>query len=570
MKRFSILMMSVLGLCLAAASARAQDKVSKVAAPKAVLLEEQTGVGCGNCPDGAAMIKDLKNRMGDRLQVIAFHAGHYAEGSNYTTWQGDSLLHSLWGDWGYPQGAIDRVQFSQFNENQMVFGRSNWNNAIKLRQTDTATVNLYAEAVLDAATRTLTVKLEGYYFRDADLAQNFLHVALLQNHIVGPQNGAPAGYKHEHMFRDFLTPLWGDTLKETTAGSQFVKTYTYTVPEDYNTVKADLRYMDLVVFVTAGRGDVLNAAGCKPKLIGINDPAAATLTLGTVPKRNVARDFPAFIESLFNDTIRKVGYEVTLNEEKKTYTTDVTVAPYSEAAVTLRIDAYEPLESNTVSFRLVSINDQAYEGAAVSAKFNGPLSVVAPLTVEVATDARPEECYWYVADPSGEILAEFGPYEAGEPVKVTENLKLEEGYYMLFFCDLEGNGWQDRPRGSYKIKDFEGKLVAQNYDVREEGDRMAVRVTKLVSDAGSDTTAVETLKDKAGLSVSSAHGQLYIHNPLAVQIDNIRIFSMTGARLESHAVRSQGDVLLPLTVRQRVAVVEVESAGRFYRFKQLL
>ena len=59
-------------------------------------------------------------------------------------------------------------------------------------------------------------------------------------------------------------------------------------------------------------------------------------------------------------------------------------------------------------------------------------------------------------------------------------------------------------------------------------------------------------------------------NPQVVRIDNIRIYSTAGACLESHAVRGNGSVTLPVAVRNRVAVVEVESAGRFFRFKLLL
>ncbi|MDE7149852.1 MAG: fibronectin type III domain-containing protein [Bacteroidales bacterium] len=85
----------------------------------------------------------------------------------------------------------------------------------------------------------------------------------------------------------------------------------------------------------------------------------------------------------------------------------------------------------------------------------------------------------------------------------------------------------------------------------------------------ADTTAVEDLA-QSGLSVASAQGQIYVMNPSAVRIDNIRIVSTSGRCLESYAVRAAGNVVLPTAVRNRVAVVEVESAGRFHRFKLYL
>lgn len=469
-----------------------QSNVSVLPQPKAVLLEEQTGMGCGNCPDGADMIADLKARMGNVLQVISYHAGHYAEPNggdpDFRTAYGDSLLE-FWGEYGYPQGEVDRIYFP-FSPGVMAFGRGRWAEAIESRFADTATVNLYVAADLDASTRTLTVQVEGYYAKASDSAGNYLHAALIQNHVPGPQNQAPAGYLHEHMFRDFLTPLWGDTLSTTAKGSKFTKTYTYTVPENYRGVAADVRNLEIVVFVTEKRDEVLNTTGCKPALSGLNDPAAATLTLQALPRRYCARDFGAALESRYNDTLKRIAYEVTLNGAKTAYEMDVEVPPYEQRAVTLRIDAYEPMAQNTVEFRLTALNGAAYNGNTVKLTFNEPLPAASPLIVEMSTDAHPGECYWYVADRDGEVLYGFGPYTGLEQVSVTEGLKLDAGLYSLYFRDTKWDGWQAKPRGYYKIKDADGKLVAQNYDLRDQGDIVAVRVTQ--RRIGSDTTAVST------------------------------------------------------------------------------
>lgn len=469
-----------------------QTGVSTVPQPKAVLLEEQTGMGCGNCPDGAAMITSLQARLGHVLQVISYHVGYYAEPNpgqpDFRTAYGDSLLE-FWGEYGYPQGEVDRMYFS-FSPGIMAFGRGRWTEAIESRFADVATVNLYAAARLDAGTRVLTVNVEGYYVESSEAAENYLHVALIQNHVPGPQNQAPAGYLHEHMFRDFLTPLWGDTLSTTAKGSKFTKSYTYTVPADYRGVTADVRNLEIVVFVTKEREEVLNSTGCKPVLSGLNDPAAATLTLEKLPNRYCARDFEAAVENRYNDTIKHITYEVTLNGEKKNYEMDVAVPPYEKKTVTLRIDAYDPIAQNTVEFRITALNGASCNSNTVKATFNEPLSVVSPLIVELSTDAHPEECYWYVADQNGNVLLEYGPYAAGEPVSVVEGLKIDAGLYSLYFCDTKWDGWQARPRGSYKVKDIDGKLVAQNYDLRDKGDIVAVRVTR----RRTDTTAIEKVE----------------------------------------------------------------------------
>lgn len=70
------------------------QSVSTQVQKKAVLLEEYTGVGCGNCPDGAAVASTIKEAAGNRFYVVAIHEGPYAE-----PW-GD--LPDYRTDWGQP------------------------------------------------------------------------------------------------------------------------------------------------------------------------------------------------------------------------------------------------------------------------------------------------------------------------------------------------------------------------------------------------------------------------------------------------------------------------------------
>lgn len=99
-----------------------------------------------------------------------------------------------------------------------------------------------------------------------------------------------------------------------------------------------------------------------------------------------------------------------------------------------------------------------------------------------------------------------------------------------------------------------------------------LRFTTLAADTvpGNDTTAVEDLKLATGLYVAASQGQIHVMNPKSVRIDNIRIYGLSGQRLEQYAIRSTDHVILTTAVRQRVAIVEVESEGRFIRFKVML
>lgn len=471
-------------------SLNGQARVSVQPRPKAVLLEEYTGWGCGNCPDGAAKASWLKALRGDNFQVLAIHAGYYAQpganGFDLRTDYADSLLLQA-GEYGYPQGTVDRMLFD--GRGRMAMGRSDWTNAVKARSADTATVNLWVGATVEVETRTLTVNVEGYYYRAAGLPENRLNVALVQNHIDGPQNSAPAGYRHEHVLRDLLTGQWGELLTATAAGTTFERTYTYTVPADYRGVKVDLRNLEIIVFVCEDTKNVLQVTACHPAVQGLDEPAGAVLTLGAVDNRSVTQVFEAAVENTGNDTIWRLGYDAAVNDKTGQYETDVCIPPYEKRTVNLSVMAYEPLDRNRVEIRLTQVNGQAIKSNAETVEFSGPVDCVAPLAVDLCTDLRPEEVYWYVADAAGNRILEYGPYAGSEAVSVTETLNLEPGLYMLCMADQWWDGWQERPKGYYKVKDATGLLLGQNYDVQNKGASMALRVQSSMT-AGVETQAL--------------------------------------------------------------------------------
>lgn len=458
-------------------SLNGQARVSVQPRPKCVLLEEYTGWACGNCPDGAARASWLKALCGDNFQVIAIHAGYYAEpgsrGLDLRTDYADDLLLQA-GEYGYPQGTIDRVLFD--GKDMMAMGRGDWTKAVKARSVDTATVNLWVGATVDVETRTLTVNVEGYYYRASGLPENRLNVALIQNHINGPQASAPAGYRHEHVLRDLLTGQWGEILTATTAGSTFARTYIYTIPADYRGVKVDLRNLEIMAFVCEDTKNVLQVTACHPAVQGLDEPAGAVLTLSAMENRSVTQVFEAAVENTGNDTIRRLGYEAVVNGKSGQYETEVCIPPYEKRTVNLTVAAYEPLDRNRVEIRLTQVNGQAAKSNAETVEFSGPVDCVAPLSVDLCTDLRPDEVYWYVADAAGNRILEYGPYAGSEAVSVKETLDLKPGLYMLYMADKWWDGWQERPKGYYKVKDATGLLLGQNYDVQNKGGSMALRV----------------------------------------------------------------------------------------------
>lgn len=473
----------IVGFCLmfsfGTSATYAQTSVLQGPCPKATLLEEYTGMGCGNCPDGAEAAAKLKDLRKDKLYIIGIHAGHYAEPSgtnpDYRTLYGDSLL-LLAGEYGYPQATIDRCRFPEYDRTIMAMGRGNWTKATKKSFSDTATVNLWSSSTLDASTRVLTIKVEGYYYRSSDAPTNMLNVALVQNHIIGPQNQGGEDYSHEHVLRDLITGCWGDTIRNVEKGSHFEKTYTYTVPADYKNVAVDLRNLELVVFVCESKENILQVTGCKPTLTGFNDPLKVKILSYDLPSRFVGQTIPLKLRSFGSDTIKDISYDAVINGKTETHTINCMVPPYQDAVVPFILDPYIPIDINELSFKITKLNGEANENEALRISFKGAINCVSPIHIEMRTDTCGDEVLWYVKDREGKHIFDFGPYPSGIQTKENQDLEIPEGLYTVVLYDTWWDGYLEGVRGQYKIKDGEDKLVIQSYEILNKGVEIPINV----------------------------------------------------------------------------------------------
>ena len=81
---------------------------------------------------------------------------------------------------------------------------------------------------------------------------------IVQDHIIGYQqdyqNGAHADYDHVHVLRASITDLWGDAVNTTSIGSFVQRSYSFTVPAEWEI--ADCK---VVAFVSEHQGEVYQA-----------------------------------------------------------------------------------------------------------------------------------------------------------------------------------------------------------------------------------------------------------------------------------------------------------------------
>ena len=211
---------------------------SEVAETKHAVLEDYTGVRCGFCPDGHEIAQELIDLYGNSVVVLGVNAGSYADPSsnwaNFTTPYGSAFI-SLAMPGGYPNGSVNRVKPTGASTPGTSMGRTQWKTASEAIMTEESPVNIGAKATFNSTNRELTIKVDLYYIADGNGA-NKLNIALLQSGMVANQSGGGPNYVHKHVLRDLITGQWGDDIpvESTTVGSRYSKTFTYTVPADFN------------------------------------------------------------------------------------------------------------------------------------------------------------------------------------------------------------------------------------------------------------------------------------------------------------------------------------------------
>ncbi|MDR0763960.1 MAG: Omp28-related outer membrane protein [Bacteroidales bacterium] len=471
-------------LASAAVSLNAQTHVSTTPEKKAVLLEVFTGIHCGNCPDGDARAEALQNKSfpANECFVISYHTGHYAvPNAGQPDYRNDyAVALDSMGVYAYPYGAVNRHYFpdaDHYSTLDSIIGmsRGNWAKSAKYINSETATVNLWINATIDSATRILQVDIEGYFTQTPKQGVAYmLNVALLQNHIIGPQSGAPnpTNYSHENMFRDFFTGQWGEEIVSPAQGSGFTKQYSYIVPDDYLSVAVDLRNLAVVAFVTENHYEVDNVTGMKPVITGFaNEKDMAEIhAVETISSRYAYNYFPLAIRNLGNDTVRSLTFEAAINGNTQTAQWEGAILPYSDIFIEVEVEEYDLIaQNNTVSFTLTHVDGTPRNGNTKTfSPFSSPFFVEGSnsMTLEFITDLYGDEITWTVKDRNGNALYENSPYPAGVQTTDKDTFVFPNGgIYAFEVRDWLGDGMSVSPKGSYKLRKGTGDFVFENRNV---------------------------------------------------------------------------------------------------------
>ncbi|MDR2058180.1 MAG: Omp28-related outer membrane protein, partial [Dysgonamonadaceae bacterium] len=398
-------------------------EVSTEVQKKNILLEEFTGIHCGNCPEGHKIANNLVTAQEGTVYTIAIHSGHYAVPNtgepDYRIPEGESFdAYFQANDYGYPSGMINRKAVTTSGQLlSLILGRGSWTKAAKEVHKEDAPVNLWMNAAFEGSSRTLTVDVEAYYTADSDSAENFMNLAITQSNIIGPQSGGLVGdnYVHRHQLKAFITPLWGDTIHQPLASEYFTKRYVYTLPEEVNGVPVKAEDIDVLAFVTAGKGDVLNVIAGKPSYLNYTKPLKIALS---PPKEGYASRyafnfFELNVKNESHHLLTAIDFNVKINNTTQPVAWTGDIPAYQSRLIRLDVQPYAIQDNNSFEIEAVEVNETPVSGARLLGTFIKPNETTPYIFVDIKPDNYADENIYTIKDRDGQVVHTFGPYPVG-------------------------------------------------------------------------------------------------------------------------------------------------------------
>ncbi len=230
---------------------------------RTVLIEEFTGTNCGYCPDGHRIADSLVEAYPGIIYNMNVHAGSFA--AYYKTNVG-TLLNSYFFVSGYPSGLISR-ELVKTGDNKYAYAinRGGWGFVAEQLYTKPSYVNVAAKTTIDTLTRKLACEVQAHFTNNstANNGKNYIHIAILQDSIWGPQsngkkynpdkwNDSINKYQHNHMLRELILGVDGENMGGISKGTSYQKTFTYDIPLKISNEEMVLENISVLVFITEG------------------------------------------------------------------------------------------------------------------------------------------------------------------------------------------------------------------------------------------------------------------------------------------------------------------------------
>lgn len=175
-----------------------------------------TGDWCGYCPYMATAFDSAKRSMGGLLELVSLHGG----GSKYD-FSGTTTLTKRFSVTGFPTGIVDARASIPNYQSTATTASVAMDVAKETQATYPARTGIALSSTLNGTALTVDLSL---YVKEADDYK--VVVLVLEDGIVGYQNGAGNNYTHNDTARLALTSISGDSVKITEDGTIWNQTYT--------------------------------------------------------------------------------------------------------------------------------------------------------------------------------------------------------------------------------------------------------------------------------------------------------------------------------------------------------
>lgn len=435
-------------------------QVSTTPENRKVVIEEFTGVNCVYCPSGHVIANQIVNSNPGNAFVINIHQGGFAVPSgsqpDFRTPFGNAIANQS-GLNGYPAATVNRHVFPgmSMTSGSTAMGRGNWAAASNQILAMPSYLNMYATAEIDVNTREITVNVEAYYTGNSPHATNKLNVVLLQNNTRGPQIGGNQGNNYNHMHRlvYMITGQWGDEITPTTQGSHINKTYTYTIPEAYNNIPADLAEMEVIVFMTETNQEIIS--GNKSLITYAGIPTANDLAVNSIKQvgkqctENITLETE--IQNMGQNPITSAVITYEINGSTATYNWTGNLTSYAKETITLPALDFNLQDVNTATVSIGS--DDNNDNNSTTMTFDRAVNVVRNLILNLNTDQYASECRWNIKNSAGAIVAQGQGYANNSNNVIEINLPTDD-CYTFNLIDTYGDGGR-----AVSLKDVNGTVI---------------------------------------------------------------------------------------------------------------
>lgn len=193
------------------------------AEPKNFLMEELSGVRCGNCPDAAIKMEELNAQNDHRLKVVAIHIGPLAnlikerepKSIQYlASDDGKRVVQLIFGEMGsMPCVSADRWLLGNDNNHYLVNGANNWAQAIVAMKAKASTtpINLKVESKFNTDQNQYDITVTLHYTQPVT-GTNTLSIFVTEDKIKDAFVDSDTLITYNHVLRKALTDAEGKVI----------------------------------------------------------------------------------------------------------------------------------------------------------------------------------------------------------------------------------------------------------------------------------------------------------------------------------------------------------------------